>query len=184
MLCTGPSRFCTVGNSINLCDDAIISVPDNFHHYSAMNVVGTSSINFGDFSGLSAPFLDFRRRFVPSHPVEPCNLASRKAPFSRAIWSERRDSNSRPPVPQTGALTGLRYAPNGADYSEGLDRLQPAPRTGPCSAKTSHGCATGGDSQGAIAKCIAPTLLIRFCWIGSFSAKRCPPFSAGRITLC
>src|SRR4029079_9939043 len=26
-------------------------------------------------------------------------------------WSERRDSNSRPPVPQTGALTGLRYAP-------------------------------------------------------------------------
>ena len=26
-------------------------------------------------------------------------------------WSERRDSNSGPPVPQTGALTGLRYAP-------------------------------------------------------------------------
>ena len=27
-------------------------------------------------------------------------------------WSERRDLNSGPPVPQTGALTGLRYAPN------------------------------------------------------------------------
>src|SRR6476646_2749404 len=26
-------------------------------------------------------------------------------------WSERRDLNSRPPVPQTGALTELRYAP-------------------------------------------------------------------------
>src|ERR1700689_1317104 len=26
-------------------------------------------------------------------------------------WSERRDLNSGPPVPQTGALTGLRYAP-------------------------------------------------------------------------
>src|ERR1700722_2009223 len=26
-------------------------------------------------------------------------------------WSERRDLNSAPPVPQTGALTGLRYAP-------------------------------------------------------------------------
>jgi hypothetical protein len=26
-------------------------------------------------------------------------------------WSERGDLNSRPPVPQTGALTGLRYAP-------------------------------------------------------------------------
>ena len=29
----------------------------------------------------------------------------------RDVWSERRDSNSGPPVPQTGALTGLRYAP-------------------------------------------------------------------------
>ena len=29
------------------------------------------------------------------------------------FWSERRDLNSRPPVPQTGALTGLRYAPTG-----------------------------------------------------------------------
>src|SRR6185437_8460158 len=26
-------------------------------------------------------------------------------------WSERRDLNSRPPVPQTGALTRLRHAP-------------------------------------------------------------------------
>src|SRR6266851_5782732 len=26
-------------------------------------------------------------------------------------WSERRDLNPGPPVPQTGALTGLRYAP-------------------------------------------------------------------------
>ena len=26
-------------------------------------------------------------------------------------WSERGDLNSRPPVPQTGALTELRYAP-------------------------------------------------------------------------
>jgi hypothetical protein len=27
-------------------------------------------------------------------------------------WSERRDLNPGPPVPQTGALTGLRYAPD------------------------------------------------------------------------
>ena len=27
-------------------------------------------------------------------------------------WSEREDLNLRPPVPQTGALTRLRYAPN------------------------------------------------------------------------
>ena len=31
-----------------------------------------------------------------------------------AVWSERRDLNPGPPVPQTGALTGLRYAPPNA----------------------------------------------------------------------
>src|SRR5258706_7840589 len=31
---------------------------------------------------------------------------------SKNYWSERRDLNSRPPVPQTGALTRLRHAPN------------------------------------------------------------------------
>src|SRR5215813_15360079 len=31
--------------------------------------------------------------------------------FRKQAWSERRDLNSGPPVPQTGALTGLRYAP-------------------------------------------------------------------------
>ena len=30
---------------------------------------------------------------------------------ARFYWSERRDLNPGPPVPQTGALTGLRYAP-------------------------------------------------------------------------
>jgi hypothetical protein len=30
---------------------------------------------------------------------------------SLILWSERRDLNPGPPVPQTGALTGLRYAP-------------------------------------------------------------------------
>jgi hypothetical protein len=41
------------------------------------------------------------------------------------FWSERRDLNSGPPVPQTGALTGLRYAPNGADYSDWGKAVQP-----------------------------------------------------------
>src|SRR5690349_24650760 len=31
--------------------------------------------------------------------------------LSATCWSERRDLNPGPPVPQTGALTGLRYAP-------------------------------------------------------------------------
>src|SRR5690242_10065304 len=40
------------------------------------------------------------------------------------VWSERGDLNSRPPVPQTGALTGLRYAPSGADYRDGTLSMQ------------------------------------------------------------
>src|SRR5215470_16854424 len=32
---------------------------------------------------------------------------------SEGCWSGRRDLNPRPPVPQTGALTGLRHAPTG-----------------------------------------------------------------------
>jgi hypothetical protein len=31
--------------------------------------------------------------------------------FQGFLWSGRRDLNPRPPVPQTGALTGLRHAP-------------------------------------------------------------------------
>jgi hypothetical protein len=44
-----------------------------------------------------------------------------KCRFSLAFWwSERWDFNPRPPIPQTGALTGLRYAPkaDGPDKSE------------------------------------------------------------------
>src|SRR5271156_4038189 len=45
-------------------------------------------------------------------------------------WSERRDLNSGPPVPQTGALTGLRYAPNiGPHYSQRGLAPQHAPAT-------------------------------------------------------
>ena len=33
-------------------------------------------------------------------------------------WSEREDSNLRPPVPQTGALTRLRYAPSPVPYKQ------------------------------------------------------------------
>ena len=39
-------------------------------------------------------------------------FARPEVPILRVLgWSERRDLNSGPPVPQTGALTGLRYAP-------------------------------------------------------------------------
>ena len=51
--------------------------------------------------------------------------------MSVTYWSERRDLNSGPPVPQTGALTGLRYAPNiGPHYSERRLKPQHAPARG------------------------------------------------------
>ncbi len=38
-------------------------------------------------------------------------LTSDSRVFSDLEWSEWRDSNPRPLVPQTSALTGLRYTP-------------------------------------------------------------------------
>src|SRR6476620_11559498 len=53
------------------------------------------------------------------------DVVHNKSTQFREIWSERRDSNSRPPVPQTGALTGLRYAPPmRPDYSQRPSRAQ------------------------------------------------------------
>ena len=40
--------------------------------------------------------------------------------FFGAVWSGRRDLNSRPLVPQTSALTGLRHAPTGTARTIGL----------------------------------------------------------------
>ena len=39
--------------------------------------------------------------------------------------------NSGPPVPQTGALTGLRYAPNRRNYKHSPARREPAPTENP-----------------------------------------------------
>ena len=46
---------------------------------------------------------------IETAPVSVCK--SVVAAKSLISWSERRDLNSGPPVPQTGALTGLRHAP-------------------------------------------------------------------------
>jgi hypothetical protein len=57
-------------------------------------------------------------------------------------WSERRDSNSGPPVPQTGALTGLRYAPPRRVYDGGTGRASTAKGT-------TKGPTTGVNQAGA-----------------------------------
>src|SRR3954469_20130835 len=46
-----------------------------------------------------------------SHGTRPIVISRLRQDCVLRCWSERRDSNSGPPVPQTGALTGLRYAP-------------------------------------------------------------------------
>ena len=72
------------------------------------------------------------------HNMRPENshcLAEKLYVFQLDIWSERRDLNSRPPVPQTGALTGLRYAPNfGPYYSQRIPVLQLAQESRRCPA--------------------------------------------------
>ncbi len=68
-----------------------------------------------------------------SVPLERFQIASgyaRYADFSGAIWSERRDSNSGPPVPQTGALTGLRYAPPTVVYDDAAERARAEAQAG------------------------------------------------------
>ena len=52
---------------------------------------------------------------------------SRQQTFKESEWSERRDSNPRPPVSQTGTLTGLRYAPTGRAYREARAMAQQTP---------------------------------------------------------
>ena len=60
----------------------------------------------GDLGALNA----YLPNFFPSHILGK-TLDFKNAESALFCWSERRDLNSRPPVPQTGALTGLRYAP-------------------------------------------------------------------------
>src|SRR5690349_2206756 len=49
--------------------------------------------------------------FSPTRDSETCWTPSQSKPARTGLQSGRRDSNSGPPVPQTGALTRLRHAP-------------------------------------------------------------------------
>ncbi len=69
------------------------------------------------------------------------------AAMCKRHWSERGDLNSRPPVPQTGALTRLRYAPFPGVFcpggGAGSTAVFYAPGTGPRSVRAliSRACA-------------------------------------------
>ena len=68
-----------------------------------------SSGLFRDFSRL---FGTFGAVLFPSRVRALSPSRSANTEIQRVKWSERGDLNSRPPVPQTGALTELRYAPS------------------------------------------------------------------------
>jgi hypothetical protein len=91
----------------------------------------------------------------------------------RGRWSERGDLNSRPPVPQTGALTELRYAPKPCCSCAWIYTLkamkQAVPSRGPGSAL---GC---GQDPMAILEFLedrAETPCVHFC--GLFRKTRWP----------
>jgi hypothetical protein len=64
-----------------------------------------------EFPGPFAPLRDFSRTLRPFRsPAMPLDFW-RTLIISGLKWSEWRDSNPRPLVPQTSALTGLRYTP-------------------------------------------------------------------------
>ena len=66
---------------------------------------------FGTISGLSGPLYALCGLSVPFARSGRLREMVELLRFSGVFWSERRDLNSRPPVPQTGALTRLRHAP-------------------------------------------------------------------------
>ena len=61
------------------------------------------------------PLRDFLALIRSLFAIERPRESLRKGDLAGLCWSERRDLNSGPPVPQTGALTGLRYAPTDAE---------------------------------------------------------------------
>jgi hypothetical protein len=120
-----PLRFALdhVRNRLSLLNDrrepqnraAILSSPPGAHaeplgSSTRWNIDATSSGLCWDFRDQCRDFvaLSFQIGMYDRGGVDPKTLV-----MSNVCWSERRDSNSGPPVPQTGALTGLRYAPNG-----------------------------------------------------------------------
>src|ERR1700723_1449129 len=67
-----------------------------------------------EFPGPFAPLRDFSRTLRPFRsPAMPLDFW-RTLIISGLKWSEWRDSNPRPLVPQTRALTGLGYTPTAA----------------------------------------------------------------------
>jgi hypothetical protein len=110
--------------------DIALTTVQLFRRSSLANLTGTRRTDSEHTSGI------FRDSLLPFRGIVVllflyCDSANKEgstesADFQRVFWSERRDLNSRPPVPQTGALTGLRHAPMAATIVIGhIDRNIP-----------------------------------------------------------
>src|SRR5438105_7539984 len=89
-----------------------------------LNLIGNLSRPAGNTTGFT-PF-----EYGISATGRQSLMVSMSCSIVEGGWSERRDSNSGPPVPQTGALTGLRYAP-----MKGRTIVSPFPR---CNGEAPH----------------------------------------------
>jgi hypothetical protein len=89
-------------------------------------------------------------------------------------WSEWRDSNPRPLVPQTSALTGLRYTPTalligraGAPCNAAAPRARQEPEARACARIRSASAISASASRSA-----ASSPSARFCWV-AFATGPC-----------
>jgi hypothetical protein len=81
---------------------------------SQSDIASSSRVIALSFAGCPAPPISMSRSLPPMEPYYSSSTEIAELALSfwaEAKWSERGDLNSRPPVPQTGALTELRYAP-------------------------------------------------------------------------
>lgn len=79
-----------------------------------------------------------KRGFEPPASCTPCRRANQATLLPAFdFWSGKEDLNLRPPAPETGALTRLRYSPcifytdhHGWSGREDLNLRPPAPKAG------------------------------------------------------
>jgi hypothetical protein len=94
-----------------LCVLEVLAHRASFHLCSEPTKTAVVSAVVCVFFGPNIPHL------FPLFPLK-ANSAERAKVFEllENFWSERRDLNSGPPVPQTGVLTGLRDSANEVNY--------------------------------------------------------------------
>ena len=79
---------------------------------SAQALLASSDCKQDESASVSVSAVDAAPRGESAHAMISTRLRD-----GGKVWSGRLDSNQRPPDPQSGALTRLRYAPNSSGLS-------------------------------------------------------------------